>query len=167
LHLPSRRKLRCCLTDTFGQPGNGAPASVNGKFSYDTDTMLVSDVSIAGLLETYVSGSVLRGTGFGFADAFFVFTGLNSSFFFDLAELDLDAPVGPAGSVTSFDDVLAFESDDFTSDFVINDGFVLAGTVKVAVAPNPVPVPASLPLLLAGLGGLAWVSRRKAASSAL
>ena len=155
------------FADAFAQPDDGLLATVNGQFSYDTDTMLVSNVSIFGFLETYMSGVVMRGTGFGFADAFCVFTGNDSSFFFDLAGFDLDNTGLANGDTVKFEDVFAFESNDFTPDFQINNGFFLVGSVGALQtdAPSPIPVPASLPLLLAGLGGLVCLARRKAAQA--
>ena len=148
--------------DAFADPSGGVvPASVSGRFTYDTTSMALSAVKIWGGLDTYTSGQVLRGTGFGFADAFFVFKNGANAFFFDLADLDLDSPGIAPGETRVFDTVIALESDDYTPDYVINDGTFYVGRVDMRLQPSAVPLPASLPLFAVGLGLMGFVATRR------
>ena len=59
-----------------------------------------------------------------------------------------------------FTDSTAFDAvriTDITS--TVDDEFF--GNFRIAQSPAPVPLPASLPLLVAGLAGIGWLGKRR------
>lgn len=148
----------------FVDPANPAGSLM---FSYDTDDVdLIDgfvDVTATSQLDLVVDGMLSTFTGFDF---FFNFAYVDPSDLTSLVQLDfaifLDPFVGPTlaglpnatditgpGFTTGYD-VLRFSANDATG--VNLELQVLA----------PIPLPASLPLLLAAAGGLAALRRRKA-----
>ena len=71
----------------------------------------------------------------------------------------VDGVVGPTGQQTNT--VTGFGGGTFSLLYVATNGNPSVLNVDTNAA--PVPVPASLPLLAAGFGGLFWMRRRKAA----
>ncbi len=138
-------------------------APVSGGFAFDTDLMVFDQIAFRTDLDDY-TGAVARlvdGTGFGLPAAVFAFETAMTTFFFGIDGFD-PANAGLAvGQGQTFGSVFGFESDSVTPDFQIglNGRFaVYFGDVTVMRAADPVapiPLPASLPLLVAGLGLLA------------
>lgn len=155
------------LTDAF------TGAGVTGGFDFDTDDLSFGAIDIGGISASYGAGSGvfrpgLEVGGFGeFDDGLFQFTSEDISFLFSPTGLDLDDPGLAAGEMRTLADIIALEgmvNDDFqladpfaaTSSLLTGDVVVTRQDDQVA----PIPLPAGLPLLLAGLGGLALIRRR-------
>lgn len=64
------------------------------------------------------------------------------------------------GASAILTDLDFFNIRELTFDFA-GSGAIDDLVVELAEGPAPIPVPAALPLMLAGLGGLAWVGRRR------
>ena len=150
------------LPDVFVDFGS----TVAGGFDYDTTAGTFSRVAIEATLGTYGDGTGMLfadTAGLGFPNDIFSFDNGSTTFFFSIAGLNLADP--PAGAAT-FDDVFAFESDAVAPDFSV-DPFAsttfYVGPVTVRTAIAAVPLPATLPMLLAGLAGVGALRRRRSA----
>ncbi len=99
-------------------------------------------------------GSIAEGalSGFGYTDT-------SLEFLFDVTGGDYSDEFGPLALVEF---MLAPGS---TATFLsgLNDGDVLAGTLTVSGSVAPIPLPAGLPLLAAGLAGFAFMRRQQKA----
>ncbi len=81
-------------------------------------------------------------------------------------------PLGPTGGVFSTyvgfsratGDIARVQAVAAGNDILGVD--TIAWRTAAAAPPSPIPVPASLPLLLAGIGGLGWVARRRRSTKA-
>lgn len=143
------------MDDVFGGTGLYAPT---GTFLFDTDTLLVSDVDVATQNAIYVTGDYDPAF-----EAFGLFTtsgvdGLVLDITIDFTELEL--------TIASLDvgDLFFIGADPYEFDNSNGDeyGFAIDPTlIGTIIDPVVVPVPASMPLLLAGLGGLSLAMRRK------
>lgn len=140
---------------------------VSGGFTLDTDALSLSDVSLLTGLDTYASGSVVDGLGFGLPTKFFLFESAMTTFFFGIDALDLGQPGLAVGESKIFDQIFAFESDQVTPDYqILLDGrfavyFGNVGVTRLADTVAAVPLPASLPLLLAGLIAMGLMAARR------
>ena len=149
------------LEDSFGILN-----PVKGGFTLDTDAYNISGANVATDLDTYANGSVIDGLGFGLPAKFFFFQTAMTSFFFGIDGFDLGQTGLAVGESRSFDQTFAFESDEVTPDYQIGlDGrfagyFGTVGVTRLADAVAPVPLPASLPLLIAALLGFGFLVKR-------
>ncbi len=155
------------LADTFQVQG-----PVSGGFTFDTDTMAFAGVEFKTDLDTYTgaTASIVDGTGFGLPSSVFLFQTAMTTFFFGLDAFDAAVSGIGVGEQLTFDSVFAFESDEVTPDLQIglNGAFAFyAGDITITRLEDPVapiPLPASLPLMIAGLGGLGFVASRRGKS---
>ena len=156
------------LTDAFFGGG------VTGGFDFDPEDGTFGNVDIAGISATYGAGSgvFLPGAevaGFGlFDDGLFRFSSGDVTLQFSLTGFDVAASGLAAGETRTLDGIIGAEGV-FDADFQLVDPFapssaVLTGAVEVTRRADdvvaPIPLPAGLPMLLAGLAGLAAVRRR-------
>ncbi|MDO8208318.1 MAG: cohesin domain-containing protein [Gallionella sp.] len=187
LHAPSAlAQLSVTATQATGEPGQGVdvtltlgggtsnevdlsaisaytfnflwdPAVLSYQGSYESYDENNNFVDLSASLPTAGTGSLIfawtsDGSTASFAD------GLNIKVFFDIL---LDAPYGP--STIAFgdslgDSVLFDENFNLFSFSNVNDG----GPMQVTVAStSPVPEPAEISMMLAGLGMMALVLRRR------
>ena len=147
--------------------------SVSGGFDFDTADRSFDDIAIDGIIADYGPGSgtflpEFAVAGFGFNGPLFQFAFDTTTLQFSIDGFDVDTPNLASGESTVFDDVIAQEGET-NDDFQLTDPFagaLLFGSVAITQvdAPAPIPLPASLPLLVAGLAGLGLLRRKRLAS---
>jgi hypothetical protein len=141
------------MDDVIGGMGLYSPT---GTFIFDTDTLSVYSVTVDTPNASYVQGSY--DSTF---EAFGLFTsagvaGLVLDISIDFAELEFEiSGLGVGDGFFIGADPFEFDNSDGTPYGDPVDP-ILTGTVLATV-----PLPASLPLLLAGLGGLSFAMRRR------
>lgn len=131
--------------------GGGGVSAFSFDFSVDTDVTLLG---YAGFNQTFLvapnltlsEGSTVLDSGVAFSA-----TGSNSSAAVNEAFSGGAMPLLTAGTIYSV---------TVNNPGVTTSGFLTAIEFE-AVAAQPIPLPAGLPLLLAGIGGLAWLRRRQ------
>gem|GEM_PF-2175761 len=137
--------------------GGTGPAT----FRFDTDTLAVSDAQINTPFDTYVTGNWDAG------DQEFAFFGFDGSLFYvhvgsDVTDYATSLAVGDSDAF--FPAATEFQPDLTGSLIVVGEGIDPYVTVTrladPAGGPAPVPLPAGLPLLLAGLGALGLMRRK-------
>ncbi len=173
------------LTNTVG--GGQFNAQISGTFDYDSDTNVMSNINLI------VSNSGLAGTpSEGLFDGTYSQEMLPSFLnIFDIArdgdplaagafaiQLQFAAPLlnstdpgekirlvkASIGACTTFDLGNGCNIDD-EGGFGTNDG-TNQGNQSLVGAVTPIPVPAALPLMIAGLAGLGFVARRRKSAAA-
>jgi hypothetical protein len=131
------------VADFFDTDGDDIDVAISGLFAGDVfgGSLLVSDAG-----GTLLQSSLVVSSGFGFdagIDTFGVLFG------------DLTGT-----AATTFGD-FAFVLFSYSADDAL-DGVYSPVSVDVTADVAPIPLPASLPLLLAGIGGLAFLPRNRA-----
>ena len=150
----------------FGGPG------VSGSFEFDTADDSFENVAIAGPTGTFGDGTGEfrpMNTIIGFANQVFYFEADARSFYFDIEDFETKADALDVGS-TFTTSVFAFHADFLNPDLDPIDpttgafvGPVFTTRLADPVDPMaPIPLPATAPLLLGGLGFIAWMRRRSA-----
>lgn len=121
------------------------------------------------VLDGFTTGFSFFYSSVAFGGLVNVWSGLNSTGDL-LASLTLDAlgygPGDPNGSYSNWASIgVLFSGTAYSVDFAGTANYIVFDDVTLGSStpggPSPVPVPASLPLLLAGLGGLGLLARRK------
>ena len=147
--------------------GTIAPGASPGIMNIDGDLEVLDGLlsfeiggSALGMFDQlFVSGDLITPSGLNieisFLDSFLPQMGDT----FDFLTVDGDAPIFGDPDSISF----SFFGDNPGLDFSFNSGGFSA-VVTGGGGVSPVPLPASLPLLLAAVGGLAWRSRKAKAA---
>lgn len=149
------------------ETGPGCCYAPTGTYRFDTTTQNVYDVSISSPFETYLSGSYDSGSQYfglfsvGLEDADPTTAPLVIDFKLEFATILAAVTGGTVGDTYTFG-VEPYEKDNENATIygAANDPTLYAKLISTDPAPA-VPLPASLPLMLAGLAGLGVAARRK------
>ena len=140
------------------------PYSVTGTFTYDADTLAVSNVSISTQSSNYFFGTDVSGNG-----SQFVFSNSDDSpSHWSRLVLEFESPLNNAGGAVN----LVYGTPGLSLDLLENGSVECAGTIcstVIAAADggsitgSVVPIPAAAWLFGSALAGLGWIRRKRVA----